>query len=167
MRNQDWEIVKSLSTVLYKSVILFYHDQSRPVCGDCLDCVANVATSKHESKYELENNLEKNCYFFVACVITCSICFDFEKEDQEVALKKMPSKFSRSYFRTAPNAFCRFLLMGENEQFSTVYEMINWLHGIFAYNVSKTFILVWYWMHNCCVVCIEWRDSLQLTEAYA
>ena len=93
-----------------------------------------MATSKHESKYELENNLEKNCYFFVACVITCSICFDFEKEDQEVAVKKMPSKFSRSvcetysrrgYFRTAPNAFRRFLLMGENEQFLTVYEMIN------------------------------------------
>ena len=100
MRNQDCEIVKSLSTVLYKSVILFYHDQSRPVCGDCLDCVANVATSKHESKYELENNLEKNCYFFVACVITCSICFDFEKEDQEVAVKKMPSKFSRSVCET-------------------------------------------------------------------
>lgn len=36
----------------------------------------------------------------VASVITCSICFDFDfdfqKEDQEVALKKMPSKFSRS-----------------------------------------------------------------------
>lgn len=61
-------IVKSLSTVLYKSVLLFYHDQSRPVCGNCLDCVANMATSKHESKYELENNLEKNCDFFFCCV---------------------------------------------------------------------------------------------------
>ena len=32
----------------------------------------------------------------VTSVVTCSICFDFQKEDQEVALKKMPSKFSRS-----------------------------------------------------------------------
>ena len=86
--------------MLYKSVILFYHDQYRPVCGD-LDSVANMATSKHESKYELENHVEKNCdVFFVASVMTCSICFDFQKEDQEVALKKMPSKFSRSVCET-------------------------------------------------------------------
>ena len=61
------------------------------MCGDCLDCVANVATSKHESKYELKNNLEKYCDIFVvvvAFVITCSIGFDFQREDQEVALKK-------------------------------------------------------------------------------
>lgn len=66
------------------------------MCGDCFDCVANMATSKHQSKYELENNLEKTVIFFVASVVTCSICFDFQKEDQEVALTKMPSKFSRS-----------------------------------------------------------------------
>ena len=63
-----------------------------------------MATSKHESKYELKNNLEKYCDSFVvvvvAFVITCSIGFDFQREDQEVALKKMPSKFFRSVCET-------------------------------------------------------------------
>ena len=62
-----------------------------------------MATSKHESKYELKNNLEKYRDIFVvvvAFVITCSIGFDFQREDQEVALKKMPSKFFRSVCET-------------------------------------------------------------------
>jgi len=41
---------------------------------DCLHCVANMATSKHESKYELENNLEKNWDSF-CCV--CDHLFHF------------------------------------------------------------------------------------------
>ena len=88
-------IVKSLSTVLYKSVLLFYHDQSRPVCGNCLDCVANMATSKHESKYELENNLEKNCDFFLLRLWSLvPFALIFGKKTKRLLSKKCPVSFS-------------------------------------------------------------------------
>lgn len=91
LTSSDCQIIPWISTVLYKSVILFYHDQSRPVCGDCLDCVANMATSKHESKYELKNNLEKNCC--CVCDHLFHLILIFRKRTERLLSKKCPVSF--------------------------------------------------------------------------
>lgn len=140
LTSSDCQIIPWISTVLYKSVILFYHDQSRPVCGDCLDCVANMSTSKHESKYELKNDLEKTV---VASVITCSIWFWFsERRPRGCSQKKCPVSFPVQFAKCNLDAdilarpqmhsavFCSWEKTSDSQQFmrwltdATVYSRI-------------------------------------------